>query len=346
MRLGGLRERKDPVDARRKTAVHDPPGQVVRSHTLFLGRRREHHEAAQRTALHIERAHRKRRPGLAPSHHDQATARRKRSHALLEVRFPRRLPPYVHPLRHKLPKLGADVLRPVVEGRLRAQLHAGPHFLVRARTAVHPCPKNPRQLDHGGSHAPAPPVHEDCLASLQRSLTAKSQMRRDSHQGSSSSLLVRHPRRRRIGPRLIDRNLLRERSLPPKQSLVAPPDTVALPEMRHLGPDRLHDPGEITADDKRQRDRHRDQTRADVGVNRVHRNRLDPHAYLPALHSGRRQFAELDVLRWASALDEGGFHRASIREIRGPGNGPLGSPRRKTRSIRSPPAGELVKIPQ
>lgn len=307
---GGIGEGKDSIDARLELALSEPAVDVEGGGALFVGSGREHHEAADRAALDVERAHRKGGAGVATGHEDEATACGEGGSSAVEVRFAGGFPPNVHPGRGDLFEFGEHILSGVIEGGFGTQITAGLNFRVGAGGAEHAGAQGASQLNDGGANASAASVDEKRFAAEQLGFAHEAEMRGDRNERGSGGLFIGHSIGQRIRPGFIDGDLFRESALSAEQTLIAAPDSIPDLEEAHLRPDGFDDTGEVASDDEGFGEIDRDEARSDVGVDGIDGDGARVDEQLIRLGDGGWQVAELDGFGGTCALEERGLHGA------------------------------------
>ena len=227
---------------------------------------------------------------------------------LVEIRLAPRLEPNVD--RAELIERRVEIVGLVADRDAGPELAADLHFLFRTGRRQNAGADGAGHLDHARSDSARAAVDEHALAGLQLGLAEQPQVRGDADQCRGGRVFVGNLLGRRIKPALIDRHVLRERALTAQQSLVAPPDPVALAIFGHFGTDRLDRAGQIATDDKRRWQVDGDQTCADVSIDGIDRDRADPDQDLAGLGFWFREVAIDDVLGWANSFNVCGFQNA------------------------------------
>src|SRR5262249_6186913 len=114
----------------------------------------------------------------------------------------------------------------------------------------------------------------------------------------------------RIEPALIGRAVLGKRPLPAKQALIRAPHPLADLKFCGLRPQSFDSSRQVAADDERFGQLPVIRPVAEIGVDRIHRYRADPHQNFSSLRIRLRQIAKLDrPFRRPGGLDIGSFHR-------------------------------------
>ena len=124
-------------------------------------------------------------------------------------------------------------------------------------------------------------------------------MRRDSDQSVGGKILIAERIGRGIKPHRIDDGLLGKRSLTPHQTLIRSPDALADSPIAHMRTDLNDSARKIRSDHIRVRQRPKVSSIANIGVDRIDRNRMNLDQDRIIVQHRRRYLADFNALRAA-----------------------------------------------
>ena len=212
-----------------------------------------------------------------------------------------------------------DVIGLVVEHAIDAPAFAEFGFLLGADGGDRLGADRLGHLHDHGADAAGAAVDEDDLAGLQFRALEDAEMGRDADERDRGGLVIRDAGGRRVKEFLRSANELRARPLPAEQPLIGAPHALADLEAFDARADRVHGARDIGPGDERRRQRHLDDTGANVRVDRIERRGCHANADLARLRRRCRHVAVVQHVGSARSVKVSGFHEVAPPNAQGRG---------------------------